>query len=138
MQTIARLPTSAARRGLRALPLRSIFPSLMHPCPGDSALSYLAFRRWFIVFRIREPMASRRRWILFLLLAFGVSSPLFAATPEERAFSDASKAFQDTFYDRAEREFGAFVQQFPNSSRAPEAVLFQAEARLMQSNYAGA
>src|SRR5215510_1483947 len=83
-------------------------------------------------------MAFCRRWILFLLVAFGATARIFAATAEERAFSDAAKSFQDTFYARAEREFAAFVQQFPASPRVPEAVLFQAEARLMQTNYAGA
>src|SRR5689334_21924374 len=83
-------------------------------------------------------MASLRRWILFWLVAAGATAPLFGAGPEDRAFSDAAKSFQDTFYSRAEREFATFVQQFPNSPRVPEALLLQAEARLMQTNYAGA
>jgi TolA-binding protein len=83
-------------------------------------------------------MAFRWRWILILLVAFAATGRLFAAAPEDRAFGDASKSFQDTFYARAEREFAAFVQQFPTSPRIPEAVLFEAEARLMQTNYSGA
>jgi TolA-binding protein len=61
-----------------------------------------------------------------------------AAANEKGAFSSAAEAFQGTFYARAEAEFGAFVQQFTNSARIPEAVLFQAKARMLLTNYAGA
>jgi TolA-binding protein len=61
-----------------------------------------------------------------------------AAANEKGAFNSAAEAFQGTFYARAEQEFGAFAQQFTNSSRIPEAVLFQAKARIQLTNYSGA
>jgi len=63
---------------------------------------------------------------------------ILGAATEEGAFKAAARAFQDRAYPRAEVEFGAFIQRFTNSARIPEAVLFQAEARILQTNYAGA
>ena len=58
-------------------------------------------------------------------------APLWAAAASEKgAFNSAAEAFQGTFYDRAEAEFASFVQQFTNSARIPEALLFQAKARM--------
>lgn len=64
--------------------------------------------------------------------------PLGAATPERRAFEAAAQAFQGGFWERAENEFDAFVQKFPAAPEVPEAILFQAEARIERTNYAGA
>lgn len=77
--------------------------------------------------------------ILFALLA--AATPLSnwaAAVTEKGAYQAAAQAFQDRNYARAEAEFAAFVNQFTNSAQVPEAVLFQAEARLEQKNYDGA
>lgn len=71
----------------------------------------------------------------FCLLPFALSG---AADAETRAFNVAAKFFQDGFYPRAEREFAGFVQTFPNSPRAADAILWQARARLSQTNAAGA
>ena len=71
-----------------------------------------------------------------LLLAAGPR--LWAASAADRAFDAAVKAFQDTFYDRAEAQFADFCQKYPTSPRLPEAILLQAQARLELTNYAGA
>jgi TolA-binding protein len=79
------------------------------------------------------------RWLLALaLLAQCTSRVWSAAATEKGAFNSAAEAFQAGFYARAEAEFGAFTQQFTNSTRVPEAVLFQAKARMQLTNYAGA
>src|SRR5512140_2254941 len=57
---------------------------------------------------------------------------------EMGAFSSAAKAFQDGLYARAESEFAAFGQQYTNSSRLPEAILIQAQARMQLTNDGGA
>src|SRR5207302_1955387 len=86
-----------------------------------------------------EPMALVGRLILVLVLLSGTGLRLGAAnSAENRVFEAAANAFRGTFYDRAEAEFADFAQKFPQSTRLPEAILFQAEARLEQTNYAGA
>ena len=83
------------------------------------------------------PLLCRLILALSLLL---VARPRLAAAPtaESRAFDAAANAFVGAFYDRAEAEFADFTQKFPLSARVPEAILFQAKARLEQTNYAGA
>jgi tetratricopeptide (TPR) repeat protein len=61
-----------------------------------------------------------------------------AKTPEEEAFSLGFKFFQDYQYRLAESNFSEFVAKFTNSPHRAEAILYQARARLEQSNYAGA
>src|SRR6266850_1388230 len=80
------------------------------------------------------------RWVLNLTLLLAAAAHVFAApTPEEdQALKAASESFRLTYYERAEKDFADFVVKFPNSTRLPEAIFFQAEARLKQSNYAGA
>ena len=81
------------------------------------------------------------RWILALTLVGGAVLRLEAAeppSPEERAFIAAAQAFQGGFFERAEKECGAFIQQFPNSARLPEVALLQAQARVQLRNYTGA
>jgi molybdenum cofactor cytidylyltransferase len=84
-------------------------------------------------------MAILCRWMLglSLLLAAGLRGSA-ASSAENRAFDAAATAFQLGFYDRAEAAFGSFTQVFTNSTRRAEAILYQAEARLHQTNYAGA
>lgn len=82
-------------------------------------------------------MLSRWSLVLFALLAAGPQVRA-ASAGENRAFDSASKDFSNGIWDRAESEFGAFRQTFTNSSRLPEAVLFQAEARFQRTNYDGA
>src|SRR5438445_11566971 len=84
-------------------------------------------------------MAALRRWIPVLTLLLAASSGLWAASSaEQRDFEAAANAFSDGFYDRAGAEFAKFAQSFTNSALLPEAILFQAQARLKQTNYAGA
>ncbi|HOX57935.1 MAG TPA: outer membrane protein assembly factor BamD [Candidatus Paceibacterota bacterium] len=83
-------------------------------------------------------MAVLCRWILLLIVLLAAEPRLLAATPADRAFDAAVKAFHDTFYDRAEAELADFRQKHPASPRLAEAILLQAQARLQLSNYAGA
>jgi TolA-binding protein len=59
-------------------------------------------------------------------------------TPETRAFDAAARAFSTAVYDRAEREFADFVQNFPSSPHLPEALLYQAQAAMEQKKLAAA
>lgn len=80
------------------------------------------------------------RAVLMVLALAALLMPrgrVFAAT-EKGAYMAAAQAFQDRNYPRAEAEFASFVNQFTNSPQVPEAILFQAEARLEQTNYDGA
>ncbi|HWI57486.1 MAG TPA: tetratricopeptide repeat protein, partial [Bacillota bacterium] len=84
-------------------------------------------------------MACVCRWILVCSLLLCAAPPRAnASTPETRAFNAAANALRSAFYERAEAEFADFTKNFPASPRVPEAILFQAEARLEQTNYAGA
>jgi len=74
--------------------------------------------------------------VLSLLLVAGPR--LRAASTADRAFDAAVKAFQDTFYARAEAQLADFRRQHTNSPRLIEAVLLQAQARIELTNYAGA
>lgn len=78
------------------------------------------------------------RVLAWLSLAGLLACPAFGATTEKGAFEAAEQAFRDLSYNRAEKEFAAFIQNYTNSTRIPEALLMQAQARLFQSNYIGA
>jgi tetratricopeptide (TPR) repeat protein len=74
-----------------------------------------------------------------MLLLLLPAARLSAANPgDNAAFNAAERAFSTTVWDRAEELFADFVKNFPDSPRIPEAILFQAQARYQQSNYAGA
>ena len=64
--------------------------------------------------------------------------PGWAAPVPDKPFNAALSAFSDANYERAEREFGQYAVDFPASPRIPEAILYQAQARLKLTNYAGA
>lgn len=84
-------------------------------------------------------MGAVCRWTLICSLLAAGLLPLWAGPATEKtAFDAASSAFQDGFWSRAEAEFDSFSKTYTNSPRLPEALLFQAEARLEQSNYTGA
>jgi TolA-binding protein len=83
-------------------------------------------------------MAVLCRCILLLTLLLADGPRLWAASAADRAFDAAVKAFQDTFYARAEAQLADYCQKFPTSPRLPEAILVQAQARLELTNYAGA
>ena len=52
--------------------------------------------------------------------------------PPPPAFRAAAGKFTDGFYELAESEFAQFRQNFPESLRWPDAVLFEAQAALKQ------
>jgi TolA-binding protein len=81
-----------------------------------------------------------RCWIatLLLLVLCALPSAQAAAPEEDQAFKAAIESFRLTYFERAEKELAEFVQKFPGSTNAPAAIFFQGEARLKQSNYAGA
>jgi TolA-binding protein len=56
----------------------------------------------------------------------------------ERAFTGAIRLFQGGWYDRAEKDLGAFVAAFPSSTNRTEAVLLQAQSRFQLKDYEGA
>ena len=59
-------------------------------------------------------MAVLCRWILVLTLLLAAGPRLWAASAADRAFDAAVKAFQDTFYDRAEAQLADFCQKYPD------------------------
>ena len=83
-------------------------------------------------------MAFLRRCLLILAVLLAAGARLAAASAADRAFGAAVKAFQDSFYERAEAQLAEFSQKHPASPRRAEAILLQAQARLMLTNYAGA
>ena len=54
------------------------------------------------------------------------------------AFKTAKNLLDDKFYEKAEAAFAQFAATFTNSPWMPDAILGQANARLEQTNYAGA
>ncbi len=84
-------------------------------------------------------MAFYRRWLLIWFALVLSGGPLIAAgAKEQRAYAAAVTAFQDEMWGRAETEFAQFVQKYPKSTNAPEAVLLQAQAEFKQGNLAAA
>lgn len=80
-----------------------------------------------------------QHWFCILLLLMAAATPLRAASREEtRAFDAADKAFRDSGWARADREFGEFLQQFPKSERRAQAALRQAQARCKLGDFTGA
>ncbi|MGA3265422.1 MAG: tetratricopeptide repeat protein [Verrucomicrobiota bacterium] len=84
-------------------------------------------------------MAHWRQWLLFLCALILSGAPLFAAsTKEQRAYAAAVWEFQDKMWSLAETNFAEFLQNYPKSTNAPEAVLLQAQAELHQGDRARA
>jgi TolA-binding protein len=74
-------------------------------------------------------------WAAFVLMELW---SIAATPPEKRAFDAAYQKLTAGFYQQAEADFADFSQKFPSSTLFSEAVLFQAEARIKLTNYAGA
>src|SRR6188768_347110 len=72
-----------------------------------------------------------------VLLIFTLRLAL-AADAELELYTQASKAFADKFYERAEGQFADFVLKFPASPNVPNAILIQAEARFFLRRYEAA
>jgi len=84
-------------------------------------------------------MARWRRTILILGAVILSGGQLFAAsTKEQRAYAAAVAEFQDEMWNLAETNFIQFLQKFPKSTNAPEAVLLQAQAEFKQGKLAQA
>ncbi len=69
-----------------------------------------------------------------VLLIFSLRISL-GADGELELYTQASKAFADKFYERAEGQFGEFVQKFPGSTNVSNAILLQGEARFFLRRY---
>ncbi|HET7626232.1 MAG TPA: tetratricopeptide repeat protein [Verrucomicrobiae bacterium] len=79
-----------------------------------------------------------RFWRYFAIifpLIFGGARLVSAASSETRAFRAASKNFQLGFWDLAEKNFAAFVTNFPDSTLVPEANLYRGEAAITNGNF---
>jgi TolA-binding protein len=84
-------------------------------------------------------MRTLRKAILALALCLSVFSWSWRANgTESQAFTAAEKSYLDADYKNAEVYFNEFVQKYSGSSRMPEAVLYQAEARIKLGDYNGA
>ena len=82
-------------------------------------------------------MAHWWQWLLILCALILSEAPLFAAdTKEQRAYKAAVAEFQDEMWSQAETSFAEFLQKYPKSTNAPEAVLLQAQAELYQGDLA--
>ncbi|HEY2082924.1 MAG TPA: tetratricopeptide repeat protein, partial [Verrucomicrobiae bacterium] len=83
-------------------------------------------------------MGRMNRWLLILVaLVFG-AAPVFAApSPEDRAFAVAMDELS-TSPGLSEKKFADFIQKYPNSVRVPEAIFYQAQARLKSGEVSGA
>lgn len=72
-----------------------------------------------------------------MALIISAGPVLAAPSAEERAFAVALEKFH-TFPDSSEKDFANFVQKYPNSIHVPEAIWYQAQARLLARQTAGA
>src|SRR5258706_11906357 len=75
--------------------------------------------------------------ILGALMAGPIRVP-GADSADTAAFKTAKNFLDDKFYEKAEAAFAQFATTFTNSPWLPDAILGQANARLEQTNYAGA
>ena len=88
-------------------------------------------------------MAFVWRWVVtgFVIcfaLFSGGEQVLAVNLRELRDFAAAQSAFQAEMWNRAETEFADFAQKYPDSTNAPQAVLFQAQAEFKQGNFTNA
>ena len=81
------------------------------------------------------PAYMRRLAALIVLTSLLLLEAVFGANGEEDFYKSAVEAFKDRFYERAEEQFGAFATNFPGSTNAPLAVLYQAQARHLQKKH---
>jgi TolA-binding protein len=77
-------------------------------------------------------------WILFALILCRETASAAGSTREQRAYIAAVGAFQDGMWSRAEMELAQFIQKYPKSTNAPQAVLFQAQAEFKQGELTNA
>lgn len=73
-------------------------------------------------------MAFSRQWLLISVALVLSGGPLLAVTHEQRDFTAAAAAFQDSMWSRAEVELAQYIEKYPDSPTIPQAVLMQAQA----------
>jgi len=84
-------------------------------------------------------MAFLRQWLLiWFALVLGGETIMAASARENRDYAAAAGAFQDGMYDRATNDFAQFVEKYPASDHAAEAVLLRAQAELKLGKFADA
>ena len=83
-------------------------------------------------------MAFYRRWLLALFALILGGGSLFAATKEQSAYAAAVADFRSEIWSRAETEFAQFIQKYPKSTNAPQAVLLAAQAEFKQGDFTNA
>ncbi|MDE3066127.1 MAG: tetratricopeptide repeat protein [Verrucomicrobiota bacterium] len=84
-------------------------------------------------------MPSVRQWFFAVVVLMTGGIPVWAAGPREnRDFTAAVSAFQDEMWSRAETELAQFLQKYPKSGYAAEAMLMEAEAEFKQGKFAAA
>ena len=81
-------------------------------------------------------MNTLGRAILLVVLCLAAIPRAWSASgAETQAFTAAERVYLDADYKNAEADFGDFIQKFPSSARIPEAVLYQAQARIKLGDY---
>lgn len=68
---------------------------------------------------------------LLILVADGIAQQL----SETDLIDAATRSYQAGFYDRAAKEFGNIIQRFPNSTRLPELLLYEAHSLFRLGKY---
>ena len=80
-------------------------------------------------------MNTGRPFILFclsILLSVGGARLACGQTADARTYAAGVSAFDDGAFELAEKYFAEFIQNFTNSARVPEAILYRARAALRQ------
>lgn len=84
-------------------------------------------------------MSCSARVILLVVLSLSVIPRAWPASgPETQAFTAAEKVYLDADYKGADGYFNDFIQKYPTSAQVPEALLYQAQARIKLGDYDGA
>jgi len=81
----------------------------------------------------------KTRFALVLIFVF-CGACVFAAAPpaERRAFNTAMQSFRGGWWEIADRQFGEFINKYPQSELLPEALLRQAQARFRLRKFSDA
>jgi outer membrane protein assembly factor BamD (BamD/ComL family) len=89
-------------------------------------------------FSLRETL--QKTWLILtaIVLFTSLHSAAEPAADPGPAFNAAASLFRDGWYDRAEKQFGELVANFPNATNLNEAVLLQAQSRFQLQRYSDA
>jgi TolA-binding protein len=80
----------------------------------------------------------RHFFLTGLLLLLSAKPGLGSSSSENRAYRLAADAFRIESWEYAEKQFGEFVQKYPDSTFRADAILFQAEARYRLGHFSDA